>query len=233
MTSSRTASQAPRAGADCTPAERVTRSLLGYGVIAGPFYILASVIQGVVSPGFDFARHDWSLLSLGTFGWIHSTVLVLTGLMVIAAAVGIGRELRSQSERSTAAWFLGGFGVGMIGAGLFPADPAQGFPPGSPAGQTADISWHGLLHLATGGLGFISLVIACLLIAARFRRLHQTRWFVFSLVTGLFYLAAFVGIASGGATSSVVVLAFTAAVLLAFLWLLLLCRSLYSLIGSR
>src|SRR5215211_2668756 len=34
--------------ATCTPRERITRSLLGYGVIAGPIYIAVSVAQGLV-----------------------------------------------------------------------------------------------------------------------------------------------------------------------------------------
>lgn len=39
------ASAGPRAG--CTSEQRVTRSLLGYGVVAGPFYVVVSVAQEV------------------------------------------------------------------------------------------------------------------------------------------------------------------------------------------
>jgi hypothetical protein len=159
-------------------------------------------------------------------------VLILTGLMVIAAGIGFGRELKAQGERRTAAWFLGGFGTGMVGAGIFTADPADGFPIGSPAGPTTSISWHGLLHLALGGLGFLSLVIACILIAVRFQRQGAAGWFWFSLVTGILYLGAFVGIASGSPTTATV-LGFTGAVVLAFLWLLLFSRKLFYLIAAR
>jgi len=32
----------------------ITRSLLGYGVVVGPFYLVVGVIQGLVRDGFDF-----------------------------------------------------------------------------------------------------------------------------------------------------------------------------------
>ncbi|HWD61268.1 MAG TPA: DUF998 domain-containing protein, partial [Humibacter sp.] len=78
---------------DCTPEGRVMKSLLGYGVIVGPFYVVASVVQGLLTPGFDFARDSWSLLSLGAAGWVHVVVFILTGLMVIAAAIGVHRHI--------------------------------------------------------------------------------------------------------------------------------------------
>ena len=34
---------APAVNPQCTPAERITRSLLGYGIIAGPMYVLISL----------------------------------------------------------------------------------------------------------------------------------------------------------------------------------------------
>jgi hypothetical protein len=220
-----------RPGEDCTPAERVTRSLLGYGMVAGPFYIIASLIEATLRPGFNLAQDDWSLLALGAFGWIHVFVLILTGPMVIATACGLFRELRSQGDRTLAAWLLAGFGAGMVGAGIFPADPASGFPPGTAPGATG-ISWHGALHLAFGGLGFTAFAVACVIMALRFRHGRQTRWFAYSLATGILFFASFAGIASGPPVTATV-LAFTAGVILAFLWLFLLSLHLYRLIAAR
>ena len=39
--------------AGCTAEARITRSLLGYGVIAGPFYIVVSLAQALARDGFD------------------------------------------------------------------------------------------------------------------------------------------------------------------------------------
>src|SRR4051812_41068228 len=79
----------------CDRAARITKSLLGYGMIAGPVYLVTSVIEGLTRPGFDFTHHDWSLLSNGPHGWIHITNLIVVGLMTIAGAVGVRRSLRS------------------------------------------------------------------------------------------------------------------------------------------
>src|SRR4051794_35600162 len=77
----------------CDPGTRVTRSLLGYGVLAGPFYVTVSLAQAITRPGFDLSRHEWSLLATGPHGWIQIANLVLTGAMVLAFAVGLRRAL--------------------------------------------------------------------------------------------------------------------------------------------
>src|SRR4051795_8339662 len=80
--------------AACDPATRVTKSLLGYGVIAGPAYVVVSLTEALTRDGFDLTRHAWSMLSNGDLGWIHITTLVVTGLMIIAFAAGLRRSLR-------------------------------------------------------------------------------------------------------------------------------------------
>lgn len=203
---------------ECAPETRITRSLLGYGILAGPCYVIASVVEGLTRPGFDFSRHDWSLLALGDRGWVHILVLVLTGLMVVAAAVGIARTERAAGRRAVAARLLAGYGIGLVGAGVFPADPAAGFPPGTPDTTTVTVSGHGMLHLLCGGLGFLCFVACCLVLARRFLREPARRWALFSALTGLVFLAAFGGVASSGGGSASV-LTFTAAVVLAWSWL--------------
>lgn len=215
----------------CPPELRMTRSLLGYGMLAGPFYLVASVCEGIVRPGFDFTRHDWSLLANGDGGWVHRLVLGLTGLMVIAAGVGFVRYLRGRRAPVAAGWFLAVYGAGLVGAGVFSADPANGFPVGTPEGPNPTPSASGLLHLAFAGVGFLGLVICCLLCARRFRREGAGGWAAFSVTTGVLFLAAFAGIAAGGG-SSVVVLAFTAAIVLAWAWLLLVSLQMYRQAGA-
>src|SRR5262245_47356484 len=178
------------AGTDCDPATRVTKSLLGYGVIAGPFYVVVSLAQALTRDGFDLRRHAWSLLSNGNLGWIQVTNFIVTGLMTIAFAVGLRRALRER----WAPRLIGGFGLGLIGAGVFRADPAMGFPPGTPEGT---VSWHGTLHFAVGGAGFLCLIVACFVIARRF----APAW---SRATGLVFLAGFAGIASGSGNAVVI-----------------------------
>ena len=205
-------------GTACNREDRVTRSLLGYGVVAGPLYVLVSLAQALIRDGFDLTRHDWSLLANGTGGWVQIANLILTGLMVIAAAVGYRRALRGGVGQRWVPWLLGVYGIGMIGAGIFRADPMMGFPAGTPDGPPVTFTVHGLLHVVCGGVGFLALIVATFVLAKRFGREGRRGRAAFSIVTGVGFLAGFAGISSGSGTPTVV-LAFTAAVLLVWAWL--------------
>ena len=203
------------AGSTCDRTTRVTRSLLGYGVLAGPTCVVIALAQAVIRPGFDLTRDDVSLLANGSLGWIQAANFLVTGVMVIAFAVGLGRALGAGRIGRWAARLLGGYGAGLVGAGIFVADPMHGFPPGAPAGMPAALSPHGLLHVAFAGFGFLCFVGAGLLLARRFATEHRHGWAVASVVTGIVFLAGFAGVASGSG-SQAVVLAFWAGLLLAW-----------------
>lgn len=175
---------------------KLTRALLICGLIAGPFYIVVGLIQALTRPGFDLMRHDLSLLANGDLGWIQITNLVLTGLLVGAFAVGMRQALYAGPGRTWGPILLGVYGLGLIGAGFFIADPAFGFPPGTPA-DAHTISWHGLLHIITAGIGFLALIAACFVLARRFASRRQRGWAAYSLATGVIFFAAFVGVATG------------------------------------
>src|SRR5438034_5582212 len=76
-------------------AEAITRALLRCGIVAGPLYIVAGAIQLVIRPGFDVRYNMLSQMALGDLGWIQVTNFVVSGLLVVASAVGIRRALRS------------------------------------------------------------------------------------------------------------------------------------------
>ncbi len=139
----------------CTPVARTTKSLLGYGVIAGPLYAVVSLAQALTRPGFDVSKHAWSLLENGHLGWIQIANFALTGAMTVAAAVGLRRALAPGRARTWAPALIGAYGAGMVGAAVFRADPAAGFPLGTP--ETTAVSWHGMLHFMLGGIGFLCL----------------------------------------------------------------------------
>ncbi len=108
----------------------------------------------------------------------------------------------------------------MIGAAVFPADPAMGFPPGTPEGQGA-VTLSGTLHMAVGGIGFLCMVAACYVLASRFAREGRKGWAVFSRVTGTLFLGSFLGIAAGGAVPGANV-AFIVGIMAIWGWLSLL-----------
>jgi Protein of unknown function (DUF998) len=215
----------------CPPlADRITKSLLGYGVIAGPIYLLVVAAQAITRTGFTPARHDVSLLANGELGWIQIANFVLTGAMTIAAAIGVGRAFGVDRAARRAAALIAGYGVGLVGAGVFRADPSMGFPPGTPAGR-GSVSWHGMLHLLCAGVGFASFVVACFVVAARFSRAGEGGWAWYSRLSGALFAAGFAAVASGS-NSPAVVLFFTAAVVIAWAWLTAISIKLYRLVGS-
>ena len=200
---------------------KLNRVLLLGGVVAGPLYVLVGAIEMLTRPGFDVTRHDLSLMSNGDWGWVHSSLLILTGLLTCACAGGMRRVLRGSRGGTSLPLLLGLYGLGLIGAGFFSADPALGFPPGTPADAHA-VSWHGLLHFVSGGIGFLGLIGACFVLARRFAAQNLRGWAVYSVATGVIFFAAFAGIAVGsnsvGAITTFVILAFTIAVVLGWAW---------------
>ena len=195
---------------------RSSRTLLACGIVAGPLYVILGLLQIAIRPGFDVRRHALSLLSNGALGWIQNVNFLITGALVVTGAAGLARTLGAGPGKKWAPRMLGLYGLGLIGAAIFSADPALGFPPGTPASNTP-ISWHGMMHVIVGTTGFVGFIAACLIFARRFASEGRREWSIFSAATGVLFLAAFIGIASG--SSGPVSLYFALAVALGFTWL--------------
>ena len=199
------------------------RMALVAGVIAGPLYVCLGIVEAVLRQGFDIRIHSLSLLANGPGGWIHSTMMVVSGLLTIIGAVGVGTVQQRTGRRSYA--IITGlviYGLGIATAGLLRADPAEGFPIGTPAGPPVVVTASGIGHLIAGGIGFLGLIVACLACARRSARAGDRVWAVCSAVVGVYYLVAFAGIASG-AGNPVLNIAFTVAVVLGWGWVTALC----------
>jgi hypothetical membrane protein len=202
-------------------AAAVTRSFLGWGVVAGPFYVIVGLVLAFTRPGFDLTRHALSLLMLGDFGWMQRTNLILSGLMVIAAAIGILRAIRSGRGLAIGV-LVAVYGGCLILSGIFAPDPVDGFPPGAKAVATTS----GILHLVFGGIGFLALAVAAFAYAAwaRAERIGgQAGW---SIALGVLIIGGFV---AGGALSRMPVgmLLLWIAVLAGWAWLALACARIY------
>jgi hypothetical protein len=192
-----------------------TRVLLTCGLISGPLYLLVGFAQALTREGFDMRRHPLSMLSNGDLGWIQVLNFLVTGALVVAGAIGVRRLLRGSRGGTWGPILLGIYGLGVIGAGLFPADPGFGFPPGAPDPTT--LSTSGILHFAVAGLGFYALIAACFVFARRFASLGQRGWMGYSILSGVFFLVAFMGLASGQ-TAPIFMLALYAAVVWVSIW---------------
>lgn len=190
----------------------VTRSLLGWGVVAGPFYVVAGLVLAFTRPGFDLTRHALSLLTLGHLGWLQRGNLVLTGLMVLAAAAGILRAIRNGRGLAVGT-LVGVDGVALVLSAVFRPDPVDGFPPGARAtGTTAG----GTLHILFGAIGFAAVAAAAFTFARWRRDLGAGR--APALVLGAVVLVGFVA-GAALATRPVGIALLWVAVLAQWAWL--------------
>lgn len=201
----------------------LARALLLGGALAGPFYLVVGLAQALTRPGFDITRHDLSVLANGDLGWIQIGNFLVTGLLVLAGAAGMRRALRGGRAGTWGPALVAVYGVGLIAAGVFIADPVAGSPPGTTSGEVS-FSWHGTLHLLCAAAGFFALIAACALLARRFAGRGEMAWAAFSAVAGAGFLAGFLGLAlvqgsTRGTSAAPAVLGFWLALALVWSWM--------------
>ncbi|HEU4945709.1 MAG TPA: DUF998 domain-containing protein [Kribbella sp.] len=167
-----------------TVTTRQTSALLAAGVAAGPVFILTAVAQILFRDGFDLSRHPLSLLSLGDLGWIQITNFVVSGLLVLAFAVGLRQVLHPGRAGTWGPILVCAFGVGLILGGAFLTDPSLGFPVGAPADLPETRSRHAIVHDLAPGLALDAIIVATIVVARRFARGRQWSWVAYCAATG-------------------------------------------------
>jgi hypothetical membrane protein len=168
------------------PSERTaTHLLLAGGVVAGPLFIVASLVQAFTRPGFDLRRMAISMLTLGDLGWMQRGNFVVSGVLVLACAVGLRRVLRPGRGATWGPVLFAGYGIGLVTAGIFTPDPALGFPAGAPAGSPGTYSGHAIVHTLAFFVAFISLIAACLVFARRFAGAGRRGWAAYCTASAL------------------------------------------------
>jgi hypothetical protein len=195
------------------PVSRDTRRLLVCGAVAGPLFVTVVVTQALTRTGFDLTHDAASLLDDGPWGWIQSANFIVTGLLLIAAAAGLRRTLRTGPGHKWIPRLLAIAGAGLAGGGVFHPDPSGGFPPGTPRGASAVATWHGAAHIVCGSAAFLALIAVCFVIAHRLAADGQRRAAACSRIAGA--LCA-MGVVTAGAPHGSLTL-FTG-VSLALLW---------------
>ena len=168
---------------------QLTSKLLTAGFLAGPFFIALSLLQAFTREGFDWIRHPASLLSLGDLGFIQIANFVITGMLFIACAVGLKRILTAGVGRKWLSRLFVVVGIAFILGGVFVADPAFGFPPGTPEGMPKQTSWHSIIHGFAPVIGSLAISAALLIFA---RRLWKQGRRSASIVSVLVVIVSFV-----------------------------------------
>lgn len=146
---------------------QLTSKLLTAGFVAGPFFIALSLVQAFTREGFDWIRHPASLLSLGNLGFIQIANFVITGALFIACAVGLKRIRTAGVGGKWLPPLFALVGIAFILGGVFVADPAFGFPAGTPEGMPKTMSWHGILHGFAPVIGSLAISAALFIFARR------------------------------------------------------------------
>ena len=144
---------------------------------------LLTVIQGLVRQGFSLTAHPLSLLSVGALGWIQILNFVVSGLFFLLFAEGIQRVLAPMSF-----WIpllFKAYGLLTIAGGIFVIDPMLGFPPGTPNGLPATLSWHAIAHNLIFFAIFLCIVLIEFIFSRRYAKEKMWGWFLYSLLTAL------------------------------------------------
>lgn len=204
-------------------AAAVTRSLLGYGVIAGAIYLAVGLTLALTREGFDLAIHPLSLLMLGDGGWMQRANLIVAGAMTIAAGVGIARALREAQRGRRVGPLVVVYGVCLVASGVFPPDAMAGFPPGVADDQA---SVAGILHLGFGAVGFVTLAVAAMLLGGWFDVRGKANAMWASRAAGALIALGFV-VGAALATSTAGVVSLWLAVVVGWAWLAVVSIHLY------
>jgi hypothetical protein len=170
---------------------RLTPALLSCGVLAGPLFVLAFLLDGATRPGYDPMSMTVSLLAVGDRGWVQTLNFLVDGLLLAAFTIGLFRVLRDRGTPSMAGpLIIGIVALGVLGAGIFATDPGAGFPPGVPS--PPEPSSHGALHDVASLFVFPVMPVASFTFAARFARWGERSLAVYSVVSGVLLVIAFV-----------------------------------------
>jgi hypothetical protein len=108
-----------------------TKTLLACGAIAGPLFVLASILEGATRAHYQPLRHPVSSLELGDFGWTQRANFLVAGGLTLAFAIGLRRALRPLGGSTWGPLLVGAHAIGLLGAGIFVTDPVSGYPPGT------------------------------------------------------------------------------------------------------
>lgn len=156
------------------------------GVIAPFLFTITVVILGLLRPGYSHVSQ--AISELGEVGAPNAAIqnanFVVFGLLSIAFAVGLHKGIGDGRGSKIGPALVGSFGaVGAIGAGLF--------------------SLPSPLHEPLSVIGFISLIIATLVISRRLKQ--DVRWQsyrAYSLITGGIAVVLFVVLVFGRSNDS-------------------------------
>lgn len=163
--------------------DKRTEQLLTCGVLATPLFFVVAFSFAATRPGFDLGPHMLSQLSAGDLGWIQIANFVTSGILYVLGGLGFRRVLTEGPGRIWIPRLVIAFGLGLVAAGAFVADPFKGYP----AGAAERVTWHGTVHGAAAIVAGLAMVIALGIFARRFFAAQQRGLAVLTIVVAVVY----------------------------------------------
>jgi hypothetical membrane protein len=168
-----------------TRRDRLTDALLLCGAVWPPAFLAAVLVEGATRADYDPVRLPLSLLALTDAGWSQTLNFVLAGGLAIMFAAGMWRIVQRLPRTGVA--LLGLIGLGLVGAGVFPASPGGGYPPAVQPGPGGTD-----LHDVATLLVFGGLVAAATVFGRWFARSGRGTWALASIITAVLVAGGFV-----------------------------------------
>ena len=195
--------------------------LLTCGLVGAVLFIVTFLIDGATRPGYRPLYHPVSALALGSRAWVQTSNFIVTGLLMIAAAVGT----REALDVTIGPALLALFGVALVVSGIFTMDPMRGYPPGTEPGKPAVLSPRQKVHDIFGFVVFSSLGAA----AIAFGLALEAGWRIYSFAAaGLIIVLIIVFGIAWERDSPRMGLLQRLMILVGWTWIALLCLSLLS-----
>ncbi|MEU5576115.1 DUF998 domain-containing protein [Streptomyces huasconensis] len=129
-------------------------------MVVDPLFTATYLVAGAVRADYEPLRHPVSSLALGRGGWVQTANFLCAALLSSAFAVG----LWCAGASPWGALLVGGWAVGLLGAGLFRTDPVAGYLRGTPH-LVRHPTRAGARHDALSLCAFLALTAACFVFA--------------------------------------------------------------------
>jgi hypothetical protein len=168
----------------------ISRGLLVGAAAGSILFAVGSAWLGATRPDYDPMRHFVSLLSLTPAGPPMIVIFLVTGALIAGGGVGLVAAIPAGRGRIAVPLGTTLAGLGFVLAGLFPTDPVQGYPPGTPLEMPSSASATAAVHLTGALLFFGGATAAAAFAARRFRAAGQTGWAAYSAASAVVILVA-------------------------------------------
>ncbi len=163
---------------------KFTQHLLQAGVIGPIFFVLVFIIDGFLHPTYSQMSQMVSFLSVQANGWIQIANFVISGLLLIAFAIGFFQCMQPIIQRGHL--IVISLLLFLVGAGLVNDGINVTALPGQPLGL------HGSLHVLGFLVIFGSLIAASFLAGRQLLKVPAWRGYgLYSIITGFVSLLSF------------------------------------------